>query len=81
MKIIAPVPIPVAYSRAFRQPRSAQVKITSTRDVRRRVRRLIESSGQVERYLCSRWVDTACIGAIVVSVLYFFPLLMPRLMG
>jgi hypothetical protein len=37
----------------------------------------LQSSGWVERYVCNKWIDEACIGAIVVSVLYFLPVLMP----
>jgi hypothetical protein len=39
----------------------------------------LQSSGWVERYFCNKWIDEACIGAIVVSILYFLPVLLPLL--
>jgi hypothetical protein len=37
----------------------------------------LQSAGGVERCFCNKWVDEACIGVIVVSVLYFSPVLIP----
>jgi len=46
----------------------------------RRFRHFIESSSRIERWICNAWVDGVCIGVIVVSVLYFLPILMPLLL-
>ena len=80
MRIFVPVPLRAASSGAIRQPRSAHWKIASKRGLLRRFRHFVESSGWVERCICNTWIDGACIGAIVVSVLYFLPVLMPLLM-
>ncbi len=80
MKIFAPVPLRVAASSAVRRPRSVQWKIASKRGLLRRFRHFVESSGRVERYVCNKWIDGACIGVIVGSVLYFLPILMPLLL-
>ena len=77
MKIFAPLPLRVASSRVVRQPGSVQWKIASRRGLLWRFRHFIESSGWVERYFCNKWIDEACIGGIIVSVLYFLPVLMP----
>ncbi|MHB8770533.1 MAG: hypothetical protein ACYC7J_06020 [Syntrophales bacterium] len=65
----------------FRQPRPAQVRILSPGGASRRVRPAGAARGSVDRYVCARWVDEACIGAIVVSALYFVPVLIPLLIG
>jgi len=80
MRIFVPVPLRAASSGAIRQPRSAHWKIASKRGLLRRFRRFIETNGWVERYLCNSWIDGACIGTIVVSVLYFVPILTPLLL-
>jgi hypothetical protein len=77
MKIFAPVSLRAAPSSAVRQSRSAQWKIASKRGLLRRFRHFIESSDWVERYFFHKWIDEVCIGAIVISVLYFVPFLMP----
>jgi hypothetical protein len=77
MKIFAPVPLRVAPSSAVRQSGSVQWKIASKRGLLRRFRHFIESSDWVERYFCDKWIDEVCIGALVISVLYFVPFLMP----
>ena len=80
MKIFAPLPLRAAPSSAIRRPRAVQWKIASKRGLLRRFRHFIESSGGVERYCCTKWIDGACIGVIVVSVLYFLPVLIPLLL-
>ena len=80
MRIFVPVPLRVAPSSAVRRPRSVHWKIASKRGLLRRFRHFVESSGWVERCICNRWIDGACIGVIVVSVLYFLPVLMPLLL-
>ena len=77
MKIFAPVPVRVVSSRAIRRPRGVQCKIASKRNLLRRFERFIESTDWDERYLCSKWIDKACIGVLFISVLYFLPVLAP----
>ena len=77
MKILAPVLLRVTPSSAVRQSRSVQWKIASKRGLLRRFRHFVESSGWVERYFCNKWIDEACIGVLVISVLYFVPFLLP----
>jgi len=79
MRIFVPVPYRAASASTLRQPRSTHWKIASKRGPLRRFRRFIESNDRVERCICNRWIDEACIGAIVVSALYFLPVLMPLL--
>jgi hypothetical protein len=79
MKIFAPVPLRVAPSSALRQSRAVHWKIAAKRGLLRRFRYFIESS-RVERCICNRWIDGACIGVLVVSTLYFLPILMPLLL-
>ena len=78
-------PMPLAFrtvpASMFRQPRPVQVRILSPGGAPKRVRPAGASRGSVDRYVCARWVDEACIGAIVVAVLYFVPVLMPLLIG
>lgn len=42
----------------------------------KRFQHFIESTDWEERYLCNHWIDKMCIGGIVVSMIYFTPLLM-----
>jgi hypothetical protein len=77
MKIFATVPVKVFSSRAIRLPRSVQCKIASQRNLLRRFERFIESTDWDGRYLCSKWIDKACIGVLVMSLLYFAPVLAP----
>ena len=78
MKISASIPIRVAPSQTLWEP--VRWRITSKRSLRWRIRRFAASGSRVERYLCARWVDGACLGALVVSVLYFVPTLLPLLL-
>jgi hypothetical protein len=41
----------------------------------RRFQTFIESTDWERRYLCDRRIDRACLGVIVLSVLYFLPVL------
>ena len=79
MRVFVPVPLRLASSRAARRPRSVEWKIASKRGLLRRLRHFVESSDRVERCICNSWIDGACIGIIVVSVLYFLPVLTPLL--
>jgi hypothetical protein len=77
MKIFATVPVKVVSSRAIRRPREVQCKIAFKRNLLRRFERFIESTDWDERYLCSKWIDRACIGVLFISMLYFLPVLAP----
>ena len=75
MKTFVTVPIAVAHSRIIRQPRLVHYKITAKKSLFKRFQHFIESTDWEERYLCNRWIDKMCIGGIVVSMIYFIPLL------
>ncbi len=60
---------------AIRQPRIAHCRITAKKSLLRRFRHFIESTNWEERYICNHWIDKACIGGIVASMIYFLPLL------
>ena len=77
MKIFAPVPVKVFSSREIRQPRGVRCKISSRRHLLGRFERFIESTDWEGRYLCCKWIDKACIGVLVLSILYFIPVLAP----
>ena len=80
MKSFVPVPLRLASSSAVRRPRSVEWKIASKRGLLRRLWHFFESNGRFERCICSGWIDGACIGVIVFSILYFLPVLMPLLL-
>ena len=42
----------------------------------KRFQHFIESTDWEERYLCNHWIDKMCLCGIVVSMIYFTPLLM-----
>jgi hypothetical protein len=54
--------------------------IASKRSLLRRFQHFIESNDW-ETYFCHKWIDKACIGAIVVSVTYFISVLMTVFMN
>jgi hypothetical protein len=68
-------------SRAIRQPRSVGCKIAYKRSLLRRVQHLIESADWDERYLGNPWIDKICMGVIIISLLYFIPVLAPIVLG
>ena len=68
-------------SRAIRQPRPVACKIAYKRSLTRRVQHLIESADWEERYFRNPWIDRICLGVIVVSLLYFVPILAPIVLG
>ncbi len=80
MKMVASIPRRAVPASAAWRSRPVQWTIASKQDLSRRVHHFAESKGRVERYLCTSWIDGACIGAIVVSILYFLPVLLPLLM-
>ena len=71
MKTFVTIPVTVNSSRAIRQPRVVQYRLTSQKSLLRRFQYFIESTDWEERYLCNHWVDKICLGGIVVSALYF----------
>ena len=76
MKTMATVPVRAATSIAIRQPRLGHYKITAKRSLRKRFQHFIESTDWEERYLCNHWIDKMCLCGIVVSMIYFTPLLL-----
>lgn len=68
-------------SRAIRQPRSVTCKIAYKRSLTRRVQHLIAGTDWDQRFLCSPWIDKICLGVIVISLLYFAPVLASILLG
>ena len=75
MKTFVPIPVTVNSSRAIRQPRAVQYRLASKRSMLRRFQHFIESADWEERYLCNQWIDKICLGGIVVSMIYFTPVL------
>lgn len=75
MKTFIAVPVTVTSSRQIRQPRAVQYKLASRRSLLARFQHFIESTDWEERYLCSRVIDKVCLGGIVLSLIYFVPLL------
>jgi hypothetical protein len=75
MKTFATVPITVASPRAIRQPRMVYYKIDARRSLLRRFQHFIESTDWEGRYLCHKRIDKICLGIVVCSLLYFFPVL------
>ena len=72
---MATVPVRTAASIAIRQPGLVRYKITAQKSLLRRFQHFIESTDWEERYLCNHWIDKMCLGGIVVSVIYFIPVL------
>lgn len=75
MNRMATVPARAARAGAIRQPRAVHYKIAARRGLLKRIRHFIESTHWEERYLCNRRIDRLCLGGLVVSVIYFAPLL------
>lgn len=62
-----------------KQPRNGDVVIAEVdgeRSLLKRFQHFIESIDWEERYLCNHWIDKMCLCGIVVSMIYFAPLLM-----
>jgi len=76
MKTFVTIPVTVISSGTIRQPRAVQYRWSSKRSWLRSFQHFIESTDWDERYLCNRWIDKMCLGGIVVSMIYFLPLLM-----
>jgi hypothetical protein len=80
MKTFVTVPVTVASSRTIRQPRAVYYKIGAKRSLLKRFQHFIESTDWERRYLFHCWIDRVCLGIIVVSLLYFVPVLGPILL-
>ncbi|TSA47761.1 MAG: hypothetical protein D4R56_01595 [Deltaproteobacteria bacterium] len=76
MNTVATVPVRAATSIAIRQPRLVHYKIAAQKSLLKRFQHFIESTDWEERYLCNHWIDNMCLCGIVVSIIYFIPLLM-----
>jgi hypothetical protein len=76
MNIMATVPEQSARAIAIRQPRPVHCKIAAKKSRIKRFRHFIESTDWEERYLCHPWIDKLCLGGVIASVIYFFPLLL-----
>jgi hypothetical protein len=61
---------------SIRKPRLVQYKITAKKSLLARFQYFIESTDWEKRYLCNHWIDKACLGGIVISMIYFLPILM-----
>jgi hypothetical protein len=75
MKTMVTVPVRTATSIAIREPRIVHYKITAQKSLFGRFQHFIESTDWEERYLCNHWIDKMCLGGIVASMIYFFPVL------
>ena len=75
MKTMATVPVRAATSISIRQPRIVHYKIAAKKSLPRRFHHFIESADWEERYLCNHWIDKMCLGGILVSMIYFIPVL------
>jgi hypothetical protein len=80
MKTYAAVPIRMSASRAIRQSRWVQCRITSRRSLLGRFRRWIVATAWDEKWLCHAWIDKACLGVVAVSMVYFVPVLISLLL-
>jgi len=76
MNTMATVPARAAASIAIRQPRLVHYKIAAKKSLLKRFQHFIESTDWEERYLCNHWIDKMCLCGIVVSLIYFIPILM-----
>jgi hypothetical protein len=76
MKTFVTVPVRAATSIAIRQPRLVHFKITAKKSLLKRFQHFIESTDWEERYLYNHWIDKMCLCGIVISVIYFTPLLL-----
>jgi hypothetical protein len=79
MKTFETIPVKVSFSRAIRQPKAVQYRWSSKRSWLRSFQHFIVSTDWEERYLCNHGIDKMCLGGIVVSMIYFLPLLMSLL--
>ena len=75
MKTMATVPVRAVASISIREPRIVHYKITAQKSLFGRLQYFIESTDWEERYLCNRWIDKMCLGGILVSMIYFIPVL------
>ena len=71
METFVTTPMAIAPSRTIRQS-----GMVSKQSLLRRFQHFIESTEWEERYLCHNMIDKICLGIIVISLLYFVPVLM-----
>ena len=75
MKTFIPVPVTITSSKAIRQPKAVPYKHASKRSRLKRFQHFIESTDWDEKYLCNKLMDKICLGVIILSALYFVPVL------
>jgi hypothetical protein len=75
MKPFVTVPISITSSRAIRQPKAVRYRLASKRSRLRRFQHFIESTDWDEKYLYHKLIDKICLGLIVLSMVYFVPVL------
>ena len=75
MKTCVAIPAMANSLRAIRQLRAVQYRWSSKRNWLRSFQHFIESTNWEERYLCNHWIDKIFLGGIVVSMIYFIPVL------
>jgi hypothetical protein len=76
MNTITTFPVRAATSIAIRQPRPVHCEIAAKKSLPKRFQHFIETTDWEERYLCNHWIDKMCLCGIVISMIYFAPLLM-----
>jgi hypothetical protein len=75
MKTWTAIPVNMAGSGTIRQPGTVRYGIASRRGLRKRFEHFIEKTDWDERYVCNRLIDKLCLGGIVLTASYFFPIL------
>jgi hypothetical protein len=75
MKTFVPIPVTVTSPRAIRQPRAVQYRMASKRSLLTRFQHFIETTDWEERYLYDKVIDKICLGVVIMSLIYFAPIL------
>ncbi|MCX5819140.1 MAG: hypothetical protein NT047_04440 [Deltaproteobacteria bacterium] len=75
MKTFSTVPVRAGSSRVVGPAGAAHCKIAAKRSLLKRFQHFIESTDWEDRYLCHPRIDKICLGVIVISILYFIPVL------
>ena len=70
MSILKTVPLSTTSSRTIQQSKEVLCKILSERALISRFQHFIESTDWDE-YLCHKLIDKFCLGAIILSIIYF----------
>jgi len=66
-----------------RQPKTGDVVIAEVdgeKGLLKPFQHFIETTDWEERYLCNQWIDKMCLCGIVVSIIYFAPILLASLL-